>query len=59
MARKPNYRFERNERDRAKTAKKAAKVAKIEEKRELADATADDQPARLGPLNRGRAPESD
>jgi hypothetical protein len=59
MARKPNYKFERHERERAKTAKKEAKAAKMEEKRELGGATADDEPDRLSPLNRGRSPESD
>ena len=34
MARKPNYRFERNERERLKAAKKAARLAAKQEKAE-------------------------
>ncbi len=34
MARKPNYRFERNERERLKAAKKAARLAAKQERAE-------------------------
>ncbi|MGI9437989.1 MAG: hypothetical protein ACR2Q4_24675 [Geminicoccaceae bacterium] len=47
MARKPNYRFERNERERAKAAKKAAKAeAKAEKKTEsgVAEVVIDREP---------------
>ncbi|MEZ5935584.1 MAG: hypothetical protein R3F54_27450 [Alphaproteobacteria bacterium] len=48
MARKPNYRFERNERERAKAAKKVAKrEAKAEKKvePETADTAEGDRPS--------------
>lgn len=44
MARKPNYRFERQERDRKKAAKKEAKAkAKAEKSESATDVTSNDQ----------------
>ena len=58
MARKPNYRFERQERDRAKAAKKAAKA---EEKRTKSDTDSGnaDGGEDTAVLNRGLPHESD
>jgi len=58
MARKPNYKFERQERERAKAVKKAAKAAKAEDKCAPSDALREEA-NRLDPLNNGLTPESD
>jgi hypothetical protein len=50
MARKPNYRFERQERERLKAAKKAEKVARKQADAETARAE--------GPVREPAAPEA-